>query len=251
MPDGRQIVDSSAFAASVVWSEIFERRLYARHGIEIRDGDLVVDAGANVGLFCLWLNSLPVRDLKILSFEPVPRTFEALEQNTRHIPAVERYNLAIGSLSGRVIVQSCPRLTQASGVRQWSVAKEDVNLRHAEAGVASHWLGRLLPHFIQKLVARRVLRWHRQTEAVVCPVTSWTDFAASYKVNDVGLFKIDVEGMEIDVLKGITDFSSIRQFVIEAHSESMCSVVERLLKAAGYRVVVDRDADLPMVYARR
>ena len=31
------------------------RRCYSRHGIRVRDGDTVIDAGANVGLFTLFL----------------------------------------------------------------------------------------------------------------------------------------------------------------------------------------------------
>ena len=31
------------------------RRCYCRHGIRVRNGDTVIDAGANVGLFALFL----------------------------------------------------------------------------------------------------------------------------------------------------------------------------------------------------
>ena len=38
-----------------IYEEIFVRRCYSRHGVRVRNGDTVIDAGANVGLFTLFL----------------------------------------------------------------------------------------------------------------------------------------------------------------------------------------------------
>ena len=40
---------------SFIYDEIFVRRCYCRHGIRVRDNDTVIDAGANVGLFAMFL----------------------------------------------------------------------------------------------------------------------------------------------------------------------------------------------------
>ena len=41
---------SSATEAAFIYKEIFEERCYAQHGILVRDGDICVDIGANVGV---------------------------------------------------------------------------------------------------------------------------------------------------------------------------------------------------------
>ncbi len=45
----------SVIQTRFIYEEIFVRRCYCRHGIRVRDGDTVIDAGANVGLFALFL----------------------------------------------------------------------------------------------------------------------------------------------------------------------------------------------------
>ena len=63
-----------------IFREIFEDWWYERHGVTIRDGDVALDIGANVGLFAL---SLMERfdGLSIVCLEPVPLTRACLERN--------------------------------------------------------------------------------------------------------------------------------------------------------------------------
>ena len=44
-----------AIQVSFIYEEIFVRRCYCRHGVRVRNGDTIIDAGANVGLFTLFL----------------------------------------------------------------------------------------------------------------------------------------------------------------------------------------------------
>src|SRR4051812_11915781 len=41
-----------------IYRDIFEDQCYRRHGVSVRDGDCVLDVGANTGLFVLYLNTL-------------------------------------------------------------------------------------------------------------------------------------------------------------------------------------------------
>ena len=45
----------SVVQAQFIYDEIFVRPCYIRHGVRVRNGDTVIDAGANVGLFTLFL----------------------------------------------------------------------------------------------------------------------------------------------------------------------------------------------------
>ena len=58
----------------------------------VREGDLVVDAGANVGLFTLLLSSLVGESGKVVAIEPDPRNVKKLERN---IEINERKNVRI------------------------------------------------------------------------------------------------------------------------------------------------------------
>ena len=54
---------------------------YLEHGsINVKEGDTVVDVGANIGIFGIKLSNM-FNDIKILSFEPIPGTFNVLKKN--------------------------------------------------------------------------------------------------------------------------------------------------------------------------
>jgi FkbM family methyltransferase len=65
----------------------------------IKDGDTVVDAGANVGGFSV-LTAHAYPKSKIYSFEPTPMTFAALNENTKEYPNVTRFNAGLGETVG-------------------------------------------------------------------------------------------------------------------------------------------------------
>jgi len=63
--------------------EIYLENLYARlfpYCRLINDGDVVIDAGANIGAFAIYAASLGL-NVRVLAFEPEPTTFEALRRN--------------------------------------------------------------------------------------------------------------------------------------------------------------------------
>jgi FkbM family methyltransferase len=68
----------------------------------LRKNDTVVDVGANVGLWSLAASTLVGRHGRVLSFEPLPSTFNRLERNVRlnalHNISCER--IALGSEAG-------------------------------------------------------------------------------------------------------------------------------------------------------
>ena len=52
---------------------------YFNHGIELKDGDVVVDVGANIGVFGIRA-SQRFKEITIHSFEPVPDIFKVLKK---------------------------------------------------------------------------------------------------------------------------------------------------------------------------
>ena len=52
LPNGWHVCHSSPAEAAFIYEEIFEERCYIQHGILVRDGDICVDVGANIGATC-------------------------------------------------------------------------------------------------------------------------------------------------------------------------------------------------------
>jgi acyl-coenzyme A synthetase/AMP-(fatty) acid ligase len=80
LPDGSPVAHLNKNETEYIYNEIFVLQAYLRHGIAIRDGDCIVDAGANIGLFTVFVSRL-ARALRVVSFEPNPAAFACLKGN--------------------------------------------------------------------------------------------------------------------------------------------------------------------------
>ena len=78
-----------------LYEEIYAHRCYARHGITIPPSAVVVDVGANIGLFSLWVRRETTHPV-IIAIEPSPQCFTALEMNLAG-PMTSLHRVAIGS----------------------------------------------------------------------------------------------------------------------------------------------------------
>lgn len=253
LPNGITIKDASEQASRIVYREVFIDEVYFKHGIDLESGDVVVDAGANVGLFSLWLNSLGL-NLNIHAFEPVPATYRALAANCSGLSC--RFTSvckALGAKDETITIWDNPRLTQTAGAGNWSSDKENANRNHIRAVVDAHWIGGKFPKWARRWASERMLRWYKKSVPISCETIAWSSYAHQHGIKEVGLFKIDVEGMEQDVLRGIddADWQTIRQFVVECHDNWGTSCVAKELRKRGYLVIIDDGKDLPMIYARR
>jgi FkbM family methyltransferase len=89
------------------WFTLLEcavRMDYFQHGISVRDGDTVIDVGANFGAFTVAASQLVGESGKVFCYEPDPFVFEQLRQNIgmngcRNVTAV---NEAVGGHDGHV-----------------------------------------------------------------------------------------------------------------------------------------------------
>src|SRR5213083_385081 len=74
LPDGAPVAHLNKNETDYIYNEIFVLQAYLRHGITIKDGDCVVDAGANIGLFSVFASRL-APNVRIHAFEPNPTVF--------------------------------------------------------------------------------------------------------------------------------------------------------------------------------
>lgn len=61
----------------------------------LQEGDTFFDIGAHVGYYSMLASSLVGDTGKVVSFEPTPRTFQSLKENTAHKKNVQIYNNAV------------------------------------------------------------------------------------------------------------------------------------------------------------
>ncbi len=78
-----------------------ERRLAAK---ELSPGDVVVDAGANIGVYSRFLAKCVGPNGAVHSFEPSPENFARLREVTRNLRNVRANQLAVGEKTGEQLL---------------------------------------------------------------------------------------------------------------------------------------------------
>lgn len=122
----------------------------------VRPGMVVVDVGANLGLYSLLMARLAGPTGRVVSFEPDPALFSLLRENCAANGAtnVECIHLALGSLSGRMKLQ---RPTLNSGDNHLGNDTSTPFRRPIEVGVAS--LDSLMPDLRPDFIKVDVQGW--------------------------------------------------------------------------------------------
>jgi FkbM family methyltransferase len=246
-PNGLRVWGSprSGREISFIFQEIFEDRCYERHGVAIGDGDVVLDIGANVGMFAL---SLMERfdDLKIVCLEPAALTRDCLERNVAESRWRDHHQVtvladAVGSENAEAMITYFPNvpgnstLFPAEKRLEWKRMLEDMSPLQAQRihkGLA------LLPRWLVALVVKPLLR---TAVTQPCKVRTVSDVIAQLDLARVDLLKIDIEGAEMEALHGIAepDWQRIRQLAMEVspgRKGSLDKLIEQL-RARGFEKV--------------
>jgi amino acid adenylation domain-containing protein/non-ribosomal peptide synthase protein (TIGR01720 family)/FkbM family methyltransferase len=235
LPGGLRIACVNRNEAEVVYREIFTEGSYFRHGVELAEGACVVDVGANIGLFTLYVKQrFPAS--RVLAFEPIPAIFDKLRANVSlHGLQVELFPCALAEREGSAPFTFYAGWSAMSGRYADAEDEQSVTrtiLAHDRLGAAD----------IEDLTAGRFAG-----EVVECPLRTLSQILRDNQVEWVDLLKIDVEKSELDVLQGIAeeDWSRIGQIVIEVHDRGgRLEAVRSLLAGKGFTVAVEQDTFL-------
>jgi hypothetical protein len=95
-----------------LYREIFEERIYFRHGITLAPGDTVVDIGANIGMFAVYSELLfpEPSALHILCVEPCLAAYNLLQKNLkRYAPQAIAVQGAVGVIPEDKIAINCDK----------------------------------------------------------------------------------------------------------------------------------------------
>jgi FkbM family methyltransferase len=204
-----------------LFREIFVWRCYTRDFYSPRPGDTVLDVGANIGVFTVFLRWL-APGVRVHAFEPIAHTREQLEANVR-----------ANDLADLVTVHP---VAVAAG-----------------SGTITLHLGGTNGH--SSVIAGQ---FSRQAETVACiDLATALQLAGA---GPIQLLKIDTEGSEVEILEGIGPavLGQVERVVVEYHGlarPGSREVVTRALHASGFNHVEELpdlpDGELGLIRARR
>ncbi len=259
LPDGTPIADLHPNETRELFDEIVVRSRYLRGGIEIRDGDLVVDVGANIGLFTLYA-AAQAADVHIHAFEPVPAAAEALETNVRAYGIradVER--AALGRTAGESSFTFYPQSSLQSGLYPDPVVDEAIVRRYARHRTDGLPATSLPSQAVADALAPELHSRLSDRQRMTVPVLRLSDWIRDRAIERIHLLKVDAERAEEDVLSGIDleHWPLIDQVVVEVHDiTGRLGRLRALLAGHGFDTLVEQDelfldSEIVMLYAWR
>jgi len=253
LPSGLAVFHLNENETEHLYRQIFESNIYLRHGIALPDEACVLDVGANIGFFTLFIHSVCAHP-RVLAFEPSPPAFDKLRRNTElYGLAVEVLPCAVSDREGTAPFTIYPRASVMSGLYADPVGEERLFRSFAEEQLREIDDPQLLADVIDEMAAGRFA-----VQVVERPLRTVSSVMRERGIERVDLLKIDAEKSEMDIFAGIAaeDWSKILQVVTEVHSDEGLAMVVTLLKAQGFAVVTEQDATMRAtgihhVYARR
>ena len=196
-PNGRlQLVDRRSRVrctctrpSTPIFAEVWHRRDYDVPRMQIRPNDIVIDIGANQGVFTCYA---AYHGARVYAFEPFPQSFETLRENVR-------------SNGFEKSVTATP----------WAIAGQNgtANLIYTDS------LGGVMNSINLAYCQKKNIDMQQQ---IAVPCYTLAQIIEDMKIDRIRLCKIDCEGAELDILKQVTEkeLRKIDSFVIEYHSES-------------------------------
>jgi FkbM family methyltransferase len=173
-----------------IWFEMFNHYIhddigcdYERYGCYIRPGDVVLDLGANIGIFSRRAEERGAS--RVISFEPISTTFQCLLLNKG--PKTEVHNVGVASVNE---------------FRKFVIHTEVSNLGGAKYDPENTLSGFNIVY---------------EKDSFVIDINQ---IFSQYR--NINFVKMDIEGSEVEVLNSITDenLSSIRCLSAEFHRNS-------------------------------
>jgi FkbM family methyltransferase len=240
LPNGLEVAYQSKAELLQFYDDIFEKGVYTRHGITLREGACVFDVGANIGMFTLFVAS-QVPGARIFAFEPAPPLFAILSANVAPFgDRVALFNCGLSSRAGNAELTFYPHSSGMSSFypdeREEKAALRTLIRNERERG--REGIEAIL-RYEDELVEQRFRK-----ETWTCPLRALSEVLRGRPVPRIDLLKIDVEKSEMDVLAGLSieDWAKVEQVVLEVHDlGDRLREVSGLLRSRGFAVTLEQD----------
>jgi amino acid adenylation domain-containing protein/FkbM family methyltransferase len=262
LPNSIAVTTPTPDEALFLYKQIFEQGEYARFGFELPPNAVVIDVGANIGLFSLWIQSQS-RDCYVVAVEPNPDVLPYLRLNLE-LNEIDSdiCPVAVGEKPGTVDFTSFPQLTYLSGLGDRAGAAAELLDAHfsgfevvPDGGPSPDG-----PSPDENRAMLRATQMRLESNRHSVAVSSLSDLVDQKRLSRIDLLKVNTEGSELAVLRSLRShhWRLVRRVCAEVESQSQTiPVIEALLVSAGFEVQKARDwnlpdtADISYVYAVR
>ena len=252
--------------------EIFYLQTYLSDFLILNRGSVILDVGANIGIFSLFALQTCHGDALVHGFEPIPATFQCLEKNV----APYRDNICVYNAGVSNVMADCdidftlfgndvatatyrPMDKLISNYQPFLNYKTLLALLSTQKNALYYQL-KFLP-FMRNYLINKHYKNKTTERKIRCKLTSLGNFIENNQLTHIDFLKIDVEGAEVDVIKSIhpKQFFFIKQLSIEVHNiDNRVAHVASYLKEQGYRIKISRcpffeklGMNHHMIYAKR
>ena len=242
----------NASEARATLHEICDDRLYLQAGVSISAGDVVLDIGANIGVFTLFAAK---QGAQVYAYEPMPPTYGVLMHNvTAHglDQVVRTQNIGLSDRAEEKMMFHYPK---ASVCDSWT-AQDSLFEYLAENW--EHVLEMFATADPNEFAAISALRSTAEQQAAVrqrikdlsalavqikCKFDTLSSVIAQERIEFIDLLKLDAELADWEILNGITDkdWQRIRQLAMEVHVASDVEPISQFLKDRGFGHVAGSD----------
>jgi amino acid adenylation domain-containing protein/FkbM family methyltransferase len=247
LPNGMAVVHQNRNETDYLFEEIFEKRCYLQHGVRLPADACVLDVGANIGMFTLFVHQECARP-RVYAFEPIAAIFEALRANCElYAPEARLFQVGCSDGERDEPFTFYPRYTMMSGQSRHARPESEAevvkryleNLRQEGREGAEALLGDADELLLGRFRGEEVTARLRRLSAVL----------QEERIAHVDLLKVDVQRAEVEVLRGLDeeDWERIDQIVLEVHdapgtdSEGRVGAVLTLLERHGFQAVAEQD----------
>jgi len=187
------------------------RRLIEKNNIYLKNKRVCVDIGAHVGLTAI--EYAKIFD-KVYAFEPAPKLYSMLVENTREIDNIETFNFAVSDRESTLQMFENPRNTESN-----FILSDDTKELHCR---------------IERFKADGF-------DNTLIDVKTMT--IDSLNLNDVDLIKIDTENYVVPVIHGMKDTLTRCRPLLQVEIFSMYDEVSQLLKSLRYQMKKSFESD--------
>ncbi len=223
-----------------LYKEIFTERIYLKHGIALDANACVVDIGANIGLFSLFIKT-ECHSARIHAFEPIPDLNRILKLNmSRYGQSVKVYQNGMSDSEKDAVFTYYPDYSILSGLHSdpssdSQVLAATIRQQWAEDGRSVNVPDEYVNWLVQMKLGQKI--------EVKCRLKTVSGLVREAGIDQIDLLKIDAEKSELAILQGIqeSDWPIIKQMVLEVHSVSEVELVVPMLQNKGFAIEVEKE----------
>jgi amino acid adenylation domain-containing protein/FkbM family methyltransferase len=241
LADGRMVDAPYPAEAHHFYREVFERKVYLRHGISLPPHATILDVGANIGLFALHVLDQS-DDARVIAIEPAPALISALRRNTAPVGnRIQILDVGLGARDGTAPFTFYPALTGMS-----SFFPDQSKDRSLLAGLIAK--ERAADSSVDRALAQggeSYLDGRLASQTFDRPIRRLSSVISALALERIDLLKIDVQHGEDEILDGIDsgDWPKIRQIVMEyQNGNGIDRALTGRLAAHGFIVTTEQDA---------